>query len=77
MSLRFLAAASVVCLSFICGCHNCEKQVGRPAPAFKFCNPHRLIVETGWLYADLQDVIFGVEYYQDMEDLYSPGPYDD
>lgn len=73
---RAIAALALLTLSCLAGCSShCLKHVGRTPPAFKVCNGSRLSNEVQWFYADIQDVVFGVEYYQDMEDLYGAGPY--
>lgn len=66
MRVRLIALAVLSCCCFFSsGCsHTCETDIGQSPPPFKFCNFQRLGVELGWLYADLQDVIFGVTYYQ-------------
>jgi hypothetical protein len=54
-----------------CGCG----PFGAAPPRFKVCNGARLIHEFQWLYADIQDLIFGVDYYADMNSEFGPGPY--
>ncbi|MBI4601522.1 MAG: hypothetical protein HY721_06115 [Planctomycetes bacterium] len=75
---RFLAALAIVCLIFFAGCQGCgeSKNIGRPAPAFKVCNGPRLLTEAGWLYAEVQDVLFGVEHYEHIERQWGASPYD-
>lgn len=78
MSFRILAAFAVCALACFAGCASPGHYdgTGRCPPDFKFENGHRLVKEVGWFYADFQDVVFGVDYNQDMEDCYGRGPYD-
>src|SRR4029453_13860837 len=77
MLLRFITAALICCVPLVSGCATCADGIGRPAPALKFCKGSRLITELGWFYADVQDTIFGVDYYADMDRLYDGDPYKD
>jgi hypothetical protein len=78
MILRKLALLGLVCLPLAAGCSSpgsCNDEQ-HPAPAFKLRNGNRLVTELGWFYADLQDVIFGVNYYCDMEHEFPTRIYD-
>jgi len=77
MLLRFITAALICCAPLVSGCSSCPSGTGRPAPAFKFCNGQRLLTELGWFYADIQDTIFGVDYYYDMDYEFDGSPYND
>lgn len=72
MRACFLALA-MSCLA-VSGCCSCDT-VGIDPPVFKFCNGTRLVQECGWLYADIQDTFFGVDYYYDMDHEFIAGPY--
>ena len=72
MRVRLIASVVLACgFLFSSGCgHTCDMDIGQPPPPFKFCNFQRLAVELGWFYADLQDVVFGVTYYEHSENKF-------
>lgn len=78
MSFRFMFASAVCALAFASGCVSPPRYdgTGRSPPELKCENGPRLAKEMGWFYADVQDVIFGVDYDQDTEDRYGRGPYE-
>ncbi len=78
MSFRLKAALAVCALALSSGCVSPPRYdgTGRPSPELKFENGPRLAKEVGWLYADIQDVLFGVDYNHDTEDLYGRCPYE-
>lgn len=77
MITRTIAAVCLLALPFLAGCSaSCQRHIGRAPPSVKLCNGSRLSYEIRWFYSDLQDVIFGIEPYQDMEALYGAGPYE-
>ena len=77
MLLRAALLASLLCLPLLGGCstNGSERRVGAPPP-YKFKNFQRLSDECAWLYADTQDVIFGVDYYDYIESELPTYPYD-
>jgi hypothetical protein len=64
MVLRTIALLTVLGVLFLGGC-NCQTYGPEP-PRFKVCNLPRVADECAWFYADVQDLFFGVDYYQDM-----------
>ena len=75
MFSRAIIAFVFGCLLVVSGCCGCDSSIGQPAPAFKFCNGTRFMREVAWFYADVQDVVFGVDYNQDMHDEFPTRPY--
>ena len=75
MFRRTLAVISVLGMVGFSGCCSAPESFGPTPPAFKLCNGSRLLDEVSWLYADLQDTIFGVDYYYDLNFEYGDGPY--
>ena len=74
MFSRVITTFLVACVLTLAGCCGCDS-VGQPAPTFKFCTGARIVQEFAWLYADVQDVIFGVDYNQDIQDEFDTNPY--
>jgi hypothetical protein len=72
---RLVALFALACLPFVGGCTSTEG-IGRPPPRFKVRNVSRLCYEVRWLHADVQDVVFGVDYHLDMERQFGGGPYE-
>lgn len=68
MFLRASFLVGICCLLSLVGCSTGKygKEIDR-APKFKVHNVGRLGHELAWFYADVQDVFFGVDYYDDME----------
>jgi hypothetical protein len=50
-----------------------EDAYGPPKPRLGYLR--RLTDEVQWFYADLQDVVFGIDYYCELEHKYGNGPY--
>ena len=78
MLLRATLIAGFCCLLSLVGCSTSEynPEVDKP-PKFKVQNLGRIGHELAWFYADVQDVIFGVDYYNDLENQFgnrSPYP---
>ena len=78
MTLRKLALLGLVWLPLAAGCGAPGPCVDEqhPAPAFKLRNGQRIMTELGWFYADIQDILFGVTYYCDMEHKYPTRVYE-
>ena len=74
MIVRACFLAFALSCSLIGGCCVCDT-VGIDPPGLKFCNLTRLGQEIGWLYADVQDTVFGVDYYYDIDHEFDSGPY--
>ncbi len=75
MVLRAMLLAGVMCLPLLGGCNTSgERRVDDPPP-YKFQNFERLSKEFAWLYADTQDMFFGVDYYDYMESRFGGSPY--
>ena len=77
MLLRATFIAGVCCLLFTVGCSTSEygRDIDSP-PEFKVQNMGRLGHELAWFYADVQDLVFGVDYYDDLENRWGKGsPY--
>jgi len=76
MFFRATLLASLLCLPFLGGCSTCEVNTRlQDPPGFQFKNPGRLVDEIAWFYADIQDMIFGIDYYCEIERKYGGGPY--
>ena len=73
MFLRALAVITLLATLGLSGC-GCPAYGPEP-PAFKLCNGSRLIDEFAWFYADIQDTIFGIDYYADLNAEYGASPY--
>ncbi len=78
MFLRLITVTALCGLPFVNGCSTPSGYDGTgPAPPkFKMHNAKRLVKETAWFYADLQDTLFGVDHYADLENQYGAGPYE-
>ena len=80
MISRAIALVGVLALSLglmLCsGCAGCG-HFGPEPPAFKLCNGSRLMDEFAWFYADVQDLVFGVNYYTDINREFGGSPYID
>jgi hypothetical protein len=74
MTVRAIFAALVVACGLLSGC--CTRSGAGTPPPLRFCNGQRLAAEFGWFYADLQDTIFGVDYYYYMDHEFDANPYD-
>ena len=72
---RALAILTVIGMAAFSGCCSTPDTFGPKPPKFKVCNGSRLLDELGWFYADVQDMIFGVDYYYYMDHEFSSGPY--
>ena len=74
--LRLIALLALVsCLPMAQGCQNCGVKTGPAAPPPSFCYFQRFGTEMGWLFADVNDLLFGINYYPYMESKYGAGPY--
>lgn len=73
MFLRAIAVITLLVTFGLCGC-KCPA-FGPEPPTFKVCNGARLMDEVAWFYADIQDTLFGVDYYADMNMEYGKTPY--
>lgn len=75
MLLRAFALLGLVVLPFSSGCNTCHSNqvYGPPKPRAGYLD--RLGDEFQWFYADVQDVIFGIDYNCEMERKYGAGPY--
>ncbi len=74
MISRVCLVAVLLAGSFLAGCGSC-RCVGLEPPRFKVCNGGRIVDEFRWLYADIQDTIFGVDYNYDMDHEFDTDPY--
>ena len=76
MLVRSALLAGLLCLPFLSGCSTNATPCGiDDPPPFKFDNFNRLGVECAWFYADVQDVIFGVDYDAHIESRFPSNPY--
>lgn len=75
MLLRAITGLSLLCLTWVSGCSHCEPYIGHPAPDFTLCHGARLATEFGWLYADINDMLFGIDYYPGLNSRFGDGPY--
>ena len=74
MFLRAFAVISVLSLGLLNGCH-CPESFGPEPPTFKVCHGPRILDEFAWFYADVNDVVFGIDYYVDLNEEFGPSPY--
>jgi len=74
MVLRALAVLGVLlCVSFS-GCCSGDLYVSPPPPV-KLCYGTRLAQECLWYYADMNDLVFGINYYNHMESKFQTEVY--
>ena len=73
MTVRAIFAALVVACSLTSGC--CTRSGSATAPPIRLCNMQRIVNEVGWFYADVQDTLFGVDYYYYMDHEFPSDPY--
>lgn len=78
MYLRLFAALALCSMPLLGGCASTGSNdgTGHSPPEFKMHNGKRIMKECGWFYASIQDTLFGVNYYADMEKEFGGGPYD-
>ena len=71
MLLRATFFAGICCLLCLVGCSTGTygREIDSP-PKFKVQNLGRIGHELAWFYADFQDIFFGVDYYDDIEDRF-------
>ncbi len=76
MRLRALLLATVSSLAFLSGCSSREiPHVDAPPPC-RFENGSRIAEEFQWLCASIQDTIFGIDYYDHIENRFDANVYD-
>jgi len=76
--LRLIALLALIsCLPMLEGCHSCGVKSGASAPPASFCHFQRFGTEIGWLYANVNDLLFGINYYPHIERKYGTGPYEE
>ena len=75
MLFRALLGFSLVIMTMASGCSHCAKYVGHKAPPFTLCHGARLANELGWFYADINDTLFGVNYYPSQNLEFGDSPY--
>ena len=73
MIVRAIFAALVVACSLTSGC--CTRSGASAAPPFRICNLQKMSSQLGWLYADIQDTLLGVDYYYYMDHEFPSNPY--
>ena len=73
MTVRAIFAALVVACSLTSGC--CTRSGSGSPPPVRVCNIQKVLSELGWLYADIQDTMFGVDYYYYMDHEFDSAPY--
>lgn len=73
MTVRAIFAALIVCCALTSGC--CTRSGAATPPPVRVCNLQRIVSEAGWFYADLQDTLFGVDYYYYMDHEFDSNPY--
>jgi len=68
MFLRAVLAMSLLSLTLFTGCSTCHvnKEIQAPPP-LRFENVGRLADEIAWFYADIEDLIFGIDYFCHVE----------
>jgi hypothetical protein len=79
MYSRLFAAVALSCLPFLGGCFSLQSGydgTGRSPPRIRPYNGTRIAKECLWFYAAIQDTIFGIDYYVDMEEEFSGSPYE-
>ena len=77
MFLRVFLLLGLICLPFLSGCNTCHVNrdaYGPPKPRLGYLD--RLTDEFEWFYADVQDVVFGIDSYCEVEHKYGAGPYE-
>jgi hypothetical protein len=78
MLLRATFILSLLGLVLFSGCATCKENKALEAPPpWKFENFQRLGVEFSWFYADIQDMIFGVDYFCHIQNKFQLQPYAD
>jgi hypothetical protein len=75
MFVRTALLAGMLCIPFLSGCYTGENRGIDDPPPFRVRNVHRIAYEISWLYADVQDTIFGCDYNDHLQSRYGPGPY--
>ena len=73
MTVRAIFAALVVACGLTSGC--CTRSGSGGPPIVRVCNLQKIVSEVGWLYADIQDTLFGVDYYYHMDHEFPSEPY--
>lgn len=74
--LRLIALLALIsCFSMLQGCQAGGTRAGAAAPPSSLCHSQRLGTEMGWLFANVNDVLFGINYYPHFERKYGTGPY--
>ena len=58
-----------------CSCRELRPLYGAAPPDFSCCYGSRLISELRWLHADVNDMVFGIDYYQDMNSEFGSSTY--
>jgi hypothetical protein len=71
---RIVTFLGVLALAFASGC-SCPKFFGSPPPKPRFCHGPRLMGELAWFYADVNDLVFGIDYYEHMDTKYGRHEY--
>ncbi len=73
MIVRAIFAALVIACGLTSGC--CTRSGSGGPPPVRVCNLQKVISEFGWLYADIQDTLFGVDYYYYIDHEFASDPY--
>lgn len=75
MVFRALLGFCLVVMTLASGCSHCSKYVGVEPPPVTICHGARLANEIAWLYADINDVFLGIDYYPSMNSEFGKSPY--